>query len=247
MRINVHAGHNPDGRTACGAVGILKESTEARLVKGEVLRKLQLLGYDVQDCTVEDGKNASDVLKKIVQKCNTHPADLDVSIHFNAGRKDLQGDGSTGGVEVYVYSKESEAVSYAKRIADAIAGLGYNKRSDSTSPVSGVKIKSGLYVLKNTSEPALLVECCFIDDKDDVERYDYRSMAEAIVYGITGQHAKEPEEDGSGEELTPEEGAVSGQAGRLYRVQTGAYSIRENAEKLAHELREAGYEAIIVS
>lgn len=39
MRINIHAGHNPDGRTACGAVSLLRESTEARLVKDKVIRK----------------------------------------------------------------------------------------------------------------------------------------------------------------------------------------------------------------
>ena len=27
MKINVHAGHNPDGKIACGAVGLIKEST----------------------------------------------------------------------------------------------------------------------------------------------------------------------------------------------------------------------------
>lgn len=33
MIINVHAGHNPDGKVACGAIGIIRESTEARNVK----------------------------------------------------------------------------------------------------------------------------------------------------------------------------------------------------------------------
>lgn len=30
MKVNIHAGHNPDGKIACGACGILKESTENR-------------------------------------------------------------------------------------------------------------------------------------------------------------------------------------------------------------------------
>ena len=30
MRINIHAGHNPDGKIACGAVGLIRESTEAK-------------------------------------------------------------------------------------------------------------------------------------------------------------------------------------------------------------------------
>ena len=30
MKFTVHAGHNPDGKKACGAVGLIKESTENR-------------------------------------------------------------------------------------------------------------------------------------------------------------------------------------------------------------------------
>ena len=84
MIINVHAGHNPDGKVACGAVGVIKESTEARKVKDEVIRLLKAAGHTVYDCTVNDGTSANDVLVKIVKKCNTHKADLDVSIHFQS-------------------------------------------------------------------------------------------------------------------------------------------------------------------
>ena len=41
MKINVHAGHNPDGKIACGAVGLIKESTEARKVKKKVIKLLR--------------------------------------------------------------------------------------------------------------------------------------------------------------------------------------------------------------
>ena len=34
---NVHAGHNPAGKIACGASGLLDESRENRLVKGELI------------------------------------------------------------------------------------------------------------------------------------------------------------------------------------------------------------------
>ena len=39
MKINMHAGHNPDGKVACGATGFLKESTEARNVKNAAIIK----------------------------------------------------------------------------------------------------------------------------------------------------------------------------------------------------------------
>ena len=85
MRINVHAGHNPAGKVACGAVGLINESTENRMVKDEVIGQLRQLGHTVYDCTVDNGTGQADVLKKIVAKCNAHAVDLDVSIHFNSG------------------------------------------------------------------------------------------------------------------------------------------------------------------
>ena len=35
MKINIHAGHNPTGKIACGAIGLLDESTENRNVAKE--------------------------------------------------------------------------------------------------------------------------------------------------------------------------------------------------------------------
>ena len=41
MIINVHGGHNPAGKTACGAVGLLDESREDRIVKDIVIERLK--------------------------------------------------------------------------------------------------------------------------------------------------------------------------------------------------------------
>ena len=41
MKFNIHAGHNPDGKVANGAVGLIKESTEARVVKDKVIQYLR--------------------------------------------------------------------------------------------------------------------------------------------------------------------------------------------------------------
>lgn len=178
MIINIHAGHNPDGKTACGAVGLLKESTEARLVKDKAITYLKELGHTVYDCTVDNGTSQSDVLNKIVRNCNSHTVDLDISIHFNSGRNDSAGDGSIGGTEVWVYRPDSTASRYAETIAESISALGFRNR--------GIKISTELYVLANTKAEALLIECCFVDDKDDFNLYNAGEMAKAIVKGITG-------------------------------------------------------------
>ena len=44
MRINIHAGHNPKGKVACGAVGLLDESTENRNVVKELKYYLEKEG-----------------------------------------------------------------------------------------------------------------------------------------------------------------------------------------------------------
>ena len=178
MKINVHGGHNPDGKIACGACGILKESTEDRKVKKYVIQKLRKLGHTVYDCTVDNGTGQRDVLQKIVAKCNAHTVDLDVSIHFNSGAVDLKGNGNTAGTEVWIRTANSKAAPYAQKVAQQIAKMGFKKR--------GVKCTTGLYVLNHTKAPAMLVECCFVDDKDDAALYNAKKMANAIVKGITG-------------------------------------------------------------
>lgn len=182
MRINVHAGHNPDGKVGCGAVGLIKESTEARKVTFEVINLLRKLGHTAYDCTVDNGTSQNNVLNKIVAKCNKHDVDLDVSIHFNSGRDDKTGDGSIGGTEVYIYSENSKSKSAAERVCKAIAKLGYKNR--------GVKTSKSLYVLNHTHSPAMLIECCFVDDKDDYELYNHKTMAKAIVEGILGKEVE---------------------------------------------------------
>ena len=225
MRINVSAGHNPDGKVACGAVGLLKESTEARRVTNEVVRILKEQGHTVYNCTCDNGTSQGDVLKKIVAKCNQHSVDLDVSIHFNAGASAQKKNGQTSGTEVLVYNDSSKAMAAAQRVAKQIAALGFKNR--------GIKIRDGLYFLRNTKSPAMLIECCFVDDGDDAALYDYKKMAAAIVQGITGVNVNDTKTDQK-------------QTQKIYKAQVGAYSTRDAAQKVVDKLKKAGFDGAIV-
>ena len=239
MKINVHAGHNPDGKVACGAVGLIKESTENRKVKNEVIRMLKALGHTVYDCTVDNGTSQANVLTNIVKKCNAHEVDLDVSIHFNSGASDAKGNGKTTGTEVLVYSAKSKAKQYAKNVCAAIAELGFANR--------GVKTNANLYVLRKTDAPAMLIECCFVDDKDDVSIYDYRTMAEAIVYGITGERYNETSDDAEDSDASNSGAETATGSGKtLLRVQVGAYSEKASAQAQPQKLKRAGFDAVIM-
>lgn len=225
MKFNVSAGHNPDGKVACGAVGLLKESTEARKITNEVARLLKEQGHTVYNCTCDNGTSQGDVLKKIVAKCNQHTVDLDVSIHFNAGAGAQKKNGQTTGIEVLVYNDASKAMAAAQRVAKQISALGFKNR--------GIKIRDGLYFLRNTKSPAMLVECCFVDDGDDAALYDYKKMAAAIVQGITGVKVNDTKTDQK-------------QTQKLYKVQVGAYNTRDAAQKIVDKLKKAGFDGAIV-
>lgn len=176
MKYNVHAGHNPDGKIACGAVGLLKESTEARQVVKYLIQYFKKAGHTVYNCTCDKGTSQQDVLNKIVEKCNAHTVNLDISVHFNSGVSDLLGNHVTTGTEVYIYSKEDGPYKAAKQVCKEIAKLGFKNR--------GVKENPNLYVLKATKAQAMLIECCFVDDKDDAKLYQAKAMAQAIAAGI---------------------------------------------------------------
>lgn len=167
MRYNIHAGHSLKCR---GASGLLDEVNEDRKVKNRVITLLREMGHVVYDCTDDNGKDQNSNLKAIVSKCNAHKVDLDVSIHLNAG-------GGTG-TEVYIYSDNSKAKDEAERIVKNISNtLGIRNR--------GVKTSTKLYVLRKTNSPALLIECCFVDNATDKEHWNVEKCARAIVEGVT--------------------------------------------------------------
>ena len=185
-KYNVHGGHN---RKVPGASGILDEVTEDRKVKDAVIKYLRAAGHTAYDCTDDAGTTQGKNLANIVAKCNSHDGiELDISVHLNAGRDDDEGDGKTGGTEVLIYSTAVKDV--AKDIADEIAKeFDYALRSDETTPkgCAGVKIDKSLYVLKHTKAKAVLIEPCFVDDKDDAKVWNADRCAKAIVRAITGK------------------------------------------------------------
>lgn len=183
MKINVHAGHTRQNGNAPGASGIVHESIEDRRIKEEVIRILRERGHTVYDCTSE-GDSARNNLYRIVEKCNAHTVDLDVSIHLNCS------NGKGHGTETLIYSSGSKAKATAKRIDKNIAKLGFTDR--------GVKIRSDLYVLHRTYAPALLVETFFCDNKADCNLYKkvgYKGIAKAIADGITKKTIKQKVKD----------------------------------------------------
>lgn len=174
--INLNAGHNAPNKPACGAVGLLDESAENRKVAKVIKTELENNGVKVYNCTVDNAANQSANLKQIAEKCNAHTVDLNVFIHFNSGANDKKGNGKTTGTEVLIASKSALKTKVASAIRTKIKKLGFADR--------GTKINEHLYVLNHTKAAAVLVECCFVDDKDDVSIYNAKKMGKAIAAAI---------------------------------------------------------------
>lgn len=189
---NVHAGHNPEGKIACGASDLLNESRENRLVKGELINYLRQYGNTVYDCTEDNGKSQRDVLEKIVAKCNAHTVDFDFSLHLNSGRNDYNGDGKQAGTEIHISADNKGKRAVAQRILDRMKAIGFNTSR-------GIKIRNDLYVLNHTKAPAILIEICFVDDRDDYNQYmkvGYKAVAKAIAEGIMNTTISDRIKDG---------------------------------------------------
>ena len=90
-----------------------------------------------------------------MNEANSWGADYFISLHTNASTSP-----DAGGSEAFVFNRPSSAASLA---ADILRGL------NETTGIRnrGVSVRSGLYVLRKTAMPAVLVELAFISNPEE--------------------------------------------------------------------------------
>ncbi|QGU93955.1 hypothetical protein GOM49_01335 [Clostridium bovifaecis] len=178
-KVALDAGHGGTDPGAIGPNGIKeKDITLAVTLKlGAILEKQ---GIEVVYTRTNDTAawlNSSETrLKTRVDIANNANVDYFVSIHANS----VDGSPTTSGIETYYYRETTSGIPLATNIqSELISKLGAKDR--------GIK-SSGLYVVKYTNAPAVLVELEFISNpqkeamlNDPVYQQKY---AEAIASGI---------------------------------------------------------------
>lgn len=191
MKFNMSAGHNPDGKIACGTVNNalnMKESTEARYQTKKVVEYLKSDGHTAYNCTVDNGTGQTDVLNKLKAKHNAHSVDWNVSIHFNdTDKEDLKGNGKNIGVEVWYFDNKKDPTrredcrKKAELVCENLSKIGFTNRH--------AKPTTGLRFLKDTVDKAILIEVCFCSDADDVKLYKANrdNIARAIADAMEGK------------------------------------------------------------
>lgn len=215
-----HGGKDP-GATANGFKEKDLNLSIALACQAELIRH----GVDV---LTSRAKDENDDLTERIKECNAFNPDLAADIHNNAGGGD--------GAEAFHHHGGGTGKTLAENILDEVVEIGQNSRGTKTKLNSSGQDYFGF--IRETECPAVIVECAFVDNKKDIQIIDtaaeQKAMGVAIAKGMlkTLNIAYKPE-------------AVK-PAGKLYRVQVGAYSQKPNAEAMQKKLKAAGFDAIIV-
>lgn len=191
-------------------------------------------GKIAEACKVALERSGVDVMlmhdESMQTKCaesNKFGADLHVPIHTNAF------NGSVMGTRMFCYNT-GKGMAACKAIFARVAPL-----SPGTS--ENIQVNQKLYEVRVPAAPTAYLECEFHDTVEGAKWIveNTTAIGEAIAHGICdyfGVTFKEPEQPKPAKPVT---------TGTLYRVQVGAFAVRENAEKMLARLKAAGFEGFI--
>ena len=185
--IVIDAGHGGEDPGAIGEGSVYEKdlNLSIALLVGE---KLIEKGYTVVYTRTEDkmlyspeenikGMRKLSDLKNRVKVSEQYPDAIFVSIHMNSF-----GNSKYSGAQVYYNAKNSESRILAEKIRSSIVqeAQPYNSRS--------TKEGKGLYLLENNPNPAVIVECGFMTNNEELTRLlekEYQNqLSFAIVCGI---------------------------------------------------------------
>lgn len=196
---------------------------------------LQSAGHSI--LRVDDSTGNKEVtLSERCRRANEWGADYYISVHHNAGI----GGGTGGGTVVFILpGTNGKTVQAQKAIYKHAIARGNLKGNRSNGTPT-----ADFQVLRDTSMPASLVECGFMDSITDIKYILNPEWSKKIALGIAegicevyGGTVKETT-------TTPEK-APEKVSGKLYRVQVGAFSKKENAEALLTRLKSHGFDGYI--
>jgi N-acetylmuramoyl-L-alanine amidase len=185
---------------------------------------------------VDDTTGKTDVsLFERCKRANEFGADFYLSIHHNAGANLT----TAGGIEAYSYTTSAKGKEYRDAIYDACIAAGGLKGNRATP-----KKEARYYVLRYTVAPSALIEYGFMDSTKDAPVILQEEYSKKVAYATMEAIAKVVGLRKKAVETKPE--AKPKESGVIYRVQVGAFSIKDNAVKLKNDLQKAGFDAFVV-
>ena len=179
IKIYIDQGHNPLNPNAGAEGNGLREQDIVFAVGIELAALLRANGnFEVRlsrpTADTQIGTSNSTSLRLRVEDANAWGADYFLSLHTNAS--EIR---SATGTEAFVYSRTGEAYPLAQ---DIVRGV-----TDVTGlPDRGTFVRSGLYVLRKTAMPAVLLELGFITNPGDAALMSQNPQlfAQGVYQGI---------------------------------------------------------------
>ncbi len=220
------------------------------LAVGEIL---QNNGIDVEYTRTTD---VYETPYEKAMEANNAGVDFFVSIHRNS----FPTDNEVSGVETLVYDLSGLKYQVAEDINEQLEAVGFVNL--------GVKARPGLVVLKRTQMPAVLVEAGFINSDTDNQLFDenFEDIAQAIARGILDALTSAGEIGNPDyrvqvglfrnwtyaqrlENELLEQGfpAFIDDSGQYISVQVGGYQTLEEAVEAERQLKNAGYQTLIIT
>ncbi len=179
IKIYIDQGHNPKNPNAGAEGNGLREQDIVFRVGTELAARLRSNpDFEVRlsrpNENTQIGSSNSESLRLRVNEANAWGANYFISLHTNASSLP-----AATGSEAFAYSEPSAAFSLGE---DILRGL--NRTTGLKN--RGMKVRTGLYVLRKTQMPAVLVELGFITNPNDANLMNTRPdlFAQGIYDGI---------------------------------------------------------------
>lgn len=225
-KVCIDSGHG--GKDSGAVLGTRYEKNDALKMALAVSKLLEQQGIEVI-LTRDSDKDMT--LAERTSLANKENCDYFLSIHRNSY------NASSTGIEIWVYSKATQSTcDKAQCILDNLL---------SVTSVSNRGLKKGYVgnsnvdyaVNRDTNMASALLELLFISNPNDNAIFDvyFKEYALAIAKGICNAVGVTYKEN---TEINPNV---------IYRVQVGAFSNKENAEKYAAELKSKGINAFVTT
>ena len=178
VRIYLDQGHNPDNPNAGAEGNGFREQDLVYAIGQRTAAMLRGYGFEVRlsrptpDTPL--GTSVASSLAARVGDANAWDADYFISLHCNAS--DVT---AASGTEAFVYRRDTDAEWLAYRLLRGV--------TDATGlPDRGITARPGLYVLRKTRMPAVLMELGFITNPGDAAllAYSPNLFAAGLTEGI---------------------------------------------------------------
>lgn len=228
MKIILTVGHSILKSGACTSAdgrpfgGILEYAYNKNIVNrvADYLREARHT-VDVLICPELEFSRSTDEKTYKLSRVNNGGYDLAVELHLNASNLH-----NARGCEVLYKTESGRKI--AQQVQNRLATVFKNR---------GIQKRTNLYMLNSTRPTTIMLETFFCDSSADCDLAEKTDVARLIAEGIHGGQISK----------SPDKPSDPGPSGILYRVQTGAFRNRANAEKLKSDLERKGFDAFITA